>query len=126
MNIVPCNKPKMVLSLREADNRFIQIQNMLDAKTRLLEEKQRYLRKISNDNAFLNDVLHDYAKYGSYIVQQKRDQMAALQVLNEYIDDLTVSGKLTKQNIEDAKMEQRKILHELDEIKNYLDDIIEK
>ena len=52
--------------------------------------------------------------------------MMALQVLNEYIDDLKVNGQLTKQNIYDAKMEQQKILGELDEIKKYLDDLIEK
>ena len=118
-------EPKM-MSLRERDERFIQIQNMLDAKTRLLEEKHKYLRKIKEENSFLNDVLQDYSKYGSYIVQQKKDQMMALQVLNEYIDDLKVNGQLTKQNIYDAKMEQQKILGELDEIKKYLDDLIEK
>ena len=118
-------EPKM-MSLRERDERFIQIQNMLDAKTRLLEEKHKYLRKIKEENSFLNDVLQDYSKYGSYIVQQKKDQMMALQVLNEYIDDLKVNGQLTKQNIYDAKMEQQKILGELDEIKKYFDDLIEK
>ena len=121
----PTQPTYKMMSLRERDERFIQIQNMLDAKTRLLEEKHRYLTKIKNENAFLNDVLGDYAKYGSYIVQQKKDQMMALKVLNEYIDDLKVNGKLTKQNIEDAKMEQQKILGELDEIKHYLDDIID-
>ena len=64
-------EPKM-MSLRERDERFIQIQNMLDAKTRLLEEKHKYLRKIKEENSFLNDVLQDYSKYGSYIVQQRR------------------------------------------------------
>jgi hypothetical protein len=115
-----------LVTFKERDDRFIQIQRMLDAKTKLLQEKHKYLHKIKQENSFLNEVLNDYAKYGTYIVQQKKDQMMALQALNEYIEDLKINGKLTKQNIEDAKMEQRKILSELDDIKNYLDDIIEK
>lgn len=115
-----------MISLREKDERFMKIQLLLDEKTRMLADKQRYLKKISTQNAFLNDVLQDYSKYGDYITQQKRDQVKALNLLNTYIEDLKTSGQLTKQNIEDAKMEQRKILGELDEITNYLDKLIEK
>jgi hypothetical protein len=125
MNIKVPKQNAFSVTLREADDRFIKIQQLLDAKTKLLEEKQKYLKQITTHNIHLKDVLKDYAKYGSYIVQQKRDQMVALELLNEYINDLNVSGKLTKHNIEDAKMEQSKILHELQEIKNYLDDIVE-
>jgi hypothetical protein len=128
MNIVPVPAPcktKIMIGLREADERFIHIHRLIDAKTKMLEEKQKYLRQITNQNAFLKNVLHDYAKYGNYIIQQKRDQQTALRVLNDYINELMVSGKLTKQNIQDAKMEQSKILDELQHIQNYLDDIID-
>jgi hypothetical protein len=60
-----------------------------------------------------------------YISEQKRDQMKALQVLDQYIKDLTISGKLTKHNIEDAKEEQYKILKELKMIKGSLDDLVD-
>jgi hypothetical protein len=52
------------------------------------------------------------------------DQIRALEILDEYIKDLTLSGKLTKHNIEDAKEEQAKILTEVKSIKNSLDSII--
>jgi hypothetical protein len=52
------------------------------------------------------------------------DQIRALEILDEYIKDLTLSGKLTKHNIEDAKEEQVKILTEVKSIKNSLDSII--
>lgn len=63
-------------------------------------------------------------KYYSFFEQQKRDQIRALEVLDEYIKDLTLSGKLTKHNIEDAKAEQFKILREVKSIKNNLDALI--
>jgi flagellar biosynthesis chaperone FliJ len=45
-------------------------------------------------------------------------------VLNNYIQDLTISGKLSKHNIEDAKHEQSKILNELKTIQKGLDGIM--
>ena len=42
-----------------------------------------------------------------------------------YIQDLTVSGKLSKHNIEDAKHEQSKILNELKNIQKGLDGIMD-
>ena len=45
-------------------------------------------------------------------------------MLNGYIKDLTTSGTLSKNNIEDAKNEQEKILTEINSIKKGIDDII--
>ena len=45
-------------------------------------------------------------------------------MLNQYIHDLSVSGQLSKHNIEDAKFEQGRILKEVKSIKKGLDGII--
>jgi hypothetical protein len=50
--------------------------------------------------------------------------MKALDLLNNYIHDLTRSGNLTKHNIQDAKHEQRKIMREINSIKKGLDGIM--
>jgi hypothetical protein len=47
-------------------------------------------------------------------------------MLNSYIKDLTISGNLSKNNIEDAKNEQQKILTEINSIKKGIDDIIKE
>ena len=52
--------------------------------------------------------------------------MQALRLLDKYIHDLTVSGKLSEQNVEDAKVEQANILKELDTIKHDLDSMIDE
>jgi hypothetical protein len=124
MAIIPY-EARIVVPVRERDNQFIQIQDLIDAKKQMLIEKQKKLRFISKQNRFLEAVKNDYAKYYNYISEQKKDQIRALQVLDEYIKDLTLSGKLTKHNIEDAKEEQNKILNEVKSIKNSLDSIIE-
>ena len=124
MNIIQYDA-QLVVPVREMDDRFIQIQELIDAKRKLLLDKQKKLRFINKQNKFLEAVKNDYAKYNNYITQQKIDQIKALEVLDEYIKDLTLSGKLTKHNIEDAKEEQFKILNEVKSIKESLDSIVE-
>lgn len=123
--IVPY-QARLVVSIRENDERFIQLQELIDAKSEMLINKQKKLRAISQQNRFLDVVKNDYENFYGYISQQKNDQIRALQILDEYIKDLTLSGELTKYNIEDAKEEQRKILGEVNSIKKSLDSIINK
>ena len=79
---------------------------------------------IFKQNHFLDAVKNDYVNYYNYISQQKQDQIMALELLNGYIHDLSYSGELSENNIEDAKFEQGKILREVKSIKKGLDDII--
>jgi hypothetical protein len=124
MSMIPY-EARIIVPVRERDEQFIKIHDLIDAKKRLLIDKQKKLRFISKQNRFLEAVKNDYAKYYNYIEDQKKDQIRALQVLDEYIKDLTLSGKLTKHNIEDAKEEQFKILKEVKSIKESLDSIID-
>ena len=110
--------------LVKSDERLLQIEELINAKRKMLLDKQKKMRFISKHNLFLDAVKNDYAKYYSYVAQQKREELDALGLLNNYINDLTVSGKLSKHNIEDAKYEQTKILNELKSIKKGLDNII--
>jgi hypothetical protein len=115
---------RIVVPIKERDNQFLQLQEVIEAKKQMLIDKQKKLRFITKQNRFLEAVRNDYQNYYSYFEQQKRDQIKALELLDEYIKDLTVSGRLTKHNIEDAKAEQFKILREVKSIKNSLDALI--
>jgi hypothetical protein len=111
--------------LVERDNQFMQIQQLIDAKRNLLYKKQKNLKSIQKQNQFLSVIRDDYQKYNNYITQQKNDQIQALQIINNYINDLTETGKLSKYNIEDAKVEQHKIMQEVNSIKAGLDEIMD-
>ncbi len=110
--------------LEDKNNQFMQIQQLIDSKRELLEKKQKKLKEIQKQNQFLGVVRDDYLKYQNYITQQKHDQINALQIINNYIDDLTQTGKLSKYNIEDAKVEQQKIMQEVNSIRSGLDEIM--
>ena len=114
----------VIMPLVKRDEQLLQIEELIEAKRRMLLDKQKKIRFISKQNKFLDAVKHDYAKYYGYIIKQKREQIEALDLLNNYIHDLTVSGKLSRHNIEDAKHEQYKILNELKNIQKGLDSII--
>ena len=116
--------PTNYIHLENRDQKLLLIENLIDAKRKMLIGKQKKFKNLTKQNEFLNEVKQDYNKYYGYIVKQKEDQMSALTLLNSYIKDLTISGSLSKNNIEDAKNEQVKILTEINSIKKGIDDII--
>ena len=116
--------PTKYIHLENSDQKLLQIENLIDAKRKMLIDKQKKFKNITKQNEFLNVVKQDYNKYYGYIVKQKQEQMSALSLLNNYIKDLTVSGKLSKNNVDDAKNEQQKILTEINSIKKGINDIM--
>jgi len=110
--------------LEVTDNEFVQLQLVIEAKRNMLLNKQKKIKKIAKQNEFLQQVKNDYSKYNNYIIKQKEDQMKALDLLNNYVKDLTTSGQLSEHNIKDAKHEQNKIKKELKAIKLGLDNLM--
>ena len=98
---------------------------MIDFKRKMLLEKQKKYKKISKQNHFLEEIKNDYSNYSNYIMKQKQEQIQALEILQNYVQDLSVSGNLSKQNVKDAKYEQKKIIKELKSIKHNLDEVIQ-
>ena len=112
-------------NIEESDSKLLHIEKLIAAKRNLLLSKQNKLKKISKNNHFLSEIRDDYKKYYGYIAKQKEDQIRALDMLNTYINDLAVSGELSKHNINDSKHEQKKILNEINSIKQGLNEIIQ-
>jgi len=52
--------------------------------------------------------------------------MKAMEILNEYLHKLTVSGNLSSNNIKDAKREQQNIMNEIHSIQYSLDKLIKE
>ena len=111
-------------SMRIKDSQFMNIQELIDSKRKFLYEKQKSLHSVKQQNTFLTGVKNDYSKYNQYITDQKNEQIKAFQLLNNYITDLTNSGGLSQRNLEDAEMEQQKIMKEVGAIKKNLDALI--
>ena len=113
------------IDLASKDQQFIQLQQLIESKKKMLLDKQIKYKKISKQNHFLEEIKNDYSNYSNYIMKQKQEQIQALEILHNYVKDLTISGNLSKQNVKDAKYEQKKIIKELKSIKHNLDGIIQ-
>ena len=118
-------KIRIIVPLVDNNEKMIKIHELIDIKKKMLLEKQKKLQIISKQNHFLDVVKNDYVKFYNYISQQKQDQITAMELLNDYIKELTISGKLSKHNIEDARVEQEKIIKEIKSIRKGLDSIID-
>jgi len=112
------------MDLANRDRYLQHIEQLIHNKKQMLLKKQKYLGKVEKQNEFLKEVKNDYMQYHTYIVQQKQDQVRALESLNSYIDKLTKSGHLSSNNIKDAQEEQYKIMREINTIKKNVDQII--
>jgi len=111
-------------TLADRDNYLTQIENQIQSKRNLLLEKRKTLESTVGQNQFLEGVKNDYQRYHNYIIKQNQDQMRAMNILNQYLGDIMVSGKLTEKDINNTRHEQNNILKEMDKIKGDLDNII--
>jgi hypothetical protein len=113
-----------IKNYQEDEDEYLHLQYVIESKRNMLLKKQKKLQKIAKHNAFLEHIKNDYLKYNNYIVKQKQEQITALQLLNNYIEDLNKSGQLSEHNIQDARIEQKNIVKELKSIKTGLDKIM--
>jgi hypothetical protein len=114
------------LSLADRDNYLTQIEQQIQSKRNLLLEKRKSLEESIKQNHFLEGVRNDYQKYHNYIIKQNQEQMRAMNILNQYLGDIMVSGKLTEKDIHNTRRDQNEILGEMDKIKSSLDEIIKQ
>ena len=126
MRIIEIQNAPDSVNLVENERLFLQIQQQINLKRNFLLEQQKRIEKIKKQNEFLDNVRRDYSKYNNYIVNERQQQISAFTALNQYLKDLTKSGNLSKNNIKDAKMEQKKILQQIKDIKQGLDEIIKE
>jgi hypothetical protein len=124
INYYDNNNDNFKYNSKEQEDEYLQLQYVIEAKRNMLLKKQRKIQRIAKQNAFLENIKNDYLNYNNYIVKQKQDQIKALQMLNIYLHDLNRSGQLSEHNIQDAKIEQQKIVKELKSIKHGLDKIM--
>jgi len=120
---IPMNVENEVI---ENEKIYTQIQQQIFAKRKFLLEQQQKMNRINKENEFLQKIRRDYSKYNDYIKHQRQEQINAFNNLNEYLNKLTQTGNLSKNNIRDAKAEQKKILQQINLIKQNLEEIMKE
>jgi hypothetical protein len=101
-----------------------QIERQIKAKKELLIKKYKQLKNKEEINEFLQYVKKDYNEYYNYIINEKEQQILAMKMLKEHLDNLINSEKLLNNQLQSAKIDQQYILNEMNKIKEELDEII--
>jgi hypothetical protein len=112
------------IDLAKRDQYLLKIEDEIQLRRKFLLEKQKKLEKLSRQNHFLETIKDDYENYHNYIVEQKEGQIRAMNSIKQYVEDLIVSGKLTDQDIRQAKDDQREITNEVKKIREKINEII--
>lgn len=114
------------LTLPQQDSYLVEIERQISAKRQFLLQRRHQLEHASKENQFLSTVKQDYQKYHHFIMKQKQEQVRAMQILDQYLNDLMVSGKLTNHDIAQTKKDQNEILGEIGHIKKDLDGLMQQ
>ena len=107
--------------------RDITIKNMvheLDNRRNMLLSHYRELLDVQDENEFLIEVTNDYAKYYQTIKTEREMQKKALNMLSDYIGEMTMNSEITEEMLRESKRQQTEIMNELMKIKNELDEMI--
>jgi len=112
------------MDLAKRDQYLLKIEDEIQLRRKFLLEKQKKLEKLSRQNHFLETIKDDYENYHNYIVEQKEGQIRAMNSIKQYVEDLIVSGKLTDEDIRQAKDDQREITSEVKKIREKINEII--
>jgi hypothetical protein len=115
---------ELELTLPEQDIYLVEIEKQIAQKRNFLLQRSKQLEESAKENMFLNNVKEDYHKYHQFILKQKQHQIRAMQMLDQYLNDLMISGKMTQRDVLQSKKDQQEILSEIDKIKQDLDGII--
>ena len=118
------NVKNLEVDLAKRDKLLGEMEAQLYAKRFMLLQKREALKNSVKQNRFLEDVKRDYDNYHEFLVSQKREQMDALEYINNYISDITKEGGLNDEKIQETRIQQEWILSELQKIKRELDEIV--
>ena len=112
------------VDLAKRDKILGDMESQLYAKRFLLLQKREALKNSMKQNRFLEEVKKDYDNYHEFLVTQKKEQIDALEYINNYISDIQNEGNLNDEKINETRVQQEWILSELKNIKKDLNEIM--
>ena len=112
------------MTLTERDGYINKIEQQIKEKEEYLLNKYKQIGNLAKENEFLESVKDDYTNYYNYIVQEKQAQINAMEKINAHINNLVLNTQLSADKIKDAKIEQQRILNEMNNIKQHLNYLI--
>lgn len=120
------NELPIKINLADRDLYLKQIEAQISAKRKFLLQKQKMLKEESKKNEFLDIVKNDYKKYYDFIIKQKEREIDSMNTLQQYLDDIIKTNKLTEEDLINSRKDQKSIVREINKMKGDLDELIKE
>jgi flagellar hook-associated protein FlgK len=115
---------EMEVDLGERDKQLASLEAKMYGLRHLLLEKRKTLKNAVKQNYFLEDVKRDYDNYYNALVKQKTEQIALMEYLEKYVNDITEEHTMKDNQVNELSDHQDYILRELRKIRSELNEIV--
>ena len=106
------------------DIRIYKMKDMLSRKRKQIFDKEQEIRKIGEQNSFLETVVNDYENYNNIILDEKRKQKKALKILSDHIREISKNIKNDEFKLNRVKMDQTALLKEIQNIRDEIEYVL--
>ncbi len=112
------------MEIIQKDLYLYQIELEIKNKKQFILKKKKEIEANIKENIFLDEVKNDYLAYYNFIMNENKQQQAAMKKLNDYIQFLIEHEHVVNNEVKTAKHDQKDILLEIDKIKEKLNELI--
>jgi hypothetical protein len=106
------------MDLAKRDIGIQHLQHLIKKREDMLLETKKHLQHQSKENKYLKAIVEDYDKYTDDMYLEKQNQYKALQLLHEYLIQLTLDPTSTEEILRQVKFDRSLILAEMKKV-NY-------
>jgi hypothetical protein len=110
--------------IAQNDTNIYNMKCVLEKKKQLLLYKNREVKELAKQNAFLNNVLSDYEKIKSHILEEKQKQQDAIKIISKHISQLSKNMNKGDYYISELQDDQSVLLAELEKIKMEMNEVM--
>ena len=110
--------------IAQNDTNIYNMKCVLEKKKQLLLYKNREVKELAKQNAFLNNVLSDYEKIKSHILEEKQKQQDAIKIISKHISQLSKNMNKGDYHISELQDDQSVLLEELEKIKMEMNEVM--
>jgi hypothetical protein len=107
------------------DTNIYNMKCILEKKKQLLLHKNREVKELAKQNAFLNNVLSDYEKIKLHILEEKRKQQDAIKIISKHISHLSKNMNKEDYHMKHLQDDQSVLLEELEKIKREMKQVMQ-
>ena len=97
----------------------------LTERKSMLSNQLREIATVSSENRFLEHVKNDYRRYYDTMLDEKRQQCAALEMISDYLSSITGDLKLAGTALDETKVQQGLLLSEIEKVRGEIDALIQ-